>query len=75
MPYASTSTKSCNLTVPPASNAAAALESPGAEQSDDVIRVMTAIAAGTLIELWKFLGCSQAAASTVRKEIAKAIEQ
>jgi hypothetical protein len=56
------------------SNAVAALESPATEQPDDVTRVVSAIAAGTLrptvIEIRKFLGCSQATAAAVRKQIA-----
>jgi hypothetical protein len=60
-----------------ASNAVAALESPATEQPDDVTRVMTAIAAGTLrgtvAEIRRFLGCSQSTAAAVRKQIA--IEQ
>jgi HAMP domain-containing protein len=54
-----------------ASNAVAALESPVVEQPDDITRVMTAVAAGTLrstvSEIRKFLGCSQARAAEVRK--------
>ncbi len=54
-----------------AGNAVAVLESP---ETDDVTRVAAAIAAGTLrgtvIEIRKFLGCSQATAAAVRKQIA-----
>lgn len=59
-----------------ASNAVAALESPTDDQSDDVTRVVTAIAAGqlraTVTEIRKFLGCSQATAAAVRKQLAEA---
>jgi hypothetical protein len=65
--------------VTPSSNAVAALESPDAEQADDVTRVTTAIAdgklRGTVAEIRRFLGCSQATASVARKQIAAAIEQ
>lgn len=57
-----------------ASNAVAALESPATEQQDDVTRVAAAIAAGklrgTVAEIRRFLGCSQATAMSVRKQIA-----
>jgi hypothetical protein len=57
--------------VTPAGNPVAALESPA---TYDVTKVMTAIAAGalrpTVIEIRKFLGCSQATAAAVRKQIA-----
>lgn len=59
--------------VTPASNAVAALESSDSEQPDDVTRVMTAIAAGDVraivTQIRKFLGCSQAKASAVRKQL------
>lgn len=58
------------------SNAVAALESPVAEQADDVTRVRNAVASGalrsTVAEIRKYLGCSQATAMTIRKQIAEA---
>jgi hypothetical protein len=74
--------------VTPESNAAApamtaAAESspmlslPGIEQPDDMTRVTAAIAAGelrgTVAEIRKFLGCSQARAAAVRKQLARQI--
>ncbi|MFL9936368.1 hypothetical protein P0D88_46930 [Paraburkholderia sp. RL18-103-BIB-C] len=57
-----------------ASNPVAAIQSPATEQPDDVTRVITAIGAGqlrgTVMEIRKFLGCSQATAAAVRKQIA-----
>jgi hypothetical protein len=56
-----------------ASNEVAAPESPEIESPDDVTRVREAVAAGTLrgtvIEIRKFLGCSQATAAAVRRQI------
>ncbi|WP_434663537.1 hypothetical protein P5W99_24585 [Paraburkholderia sp. A3BS-1L] len=49
------------------------LRLPVVEQTDDVTRVMTAVAAGqlrpTVIEIRKFLGCSQSRAAAVRKQL------
>lgn len=49
------------------------IQLPVAEQADDVTRVVTAVAAGelraTVIEIRKFLGCSQARAAAVRKQL------
>lgn len=49
------------------------IQLPVVEQADDVTRVMTAITAGelraTVIEIRKFLGCSQARAAAVRKQL------
>lgn len=57
----------------PPAESAPALESSASEQLDDVTRVMTAVAAGTLrptvIEIRKYLGCSQTRASEVRRLI------
>ncbi|WP_345815331.1 hypothetical protein AAGS40_23430 [Paraburkholderia sp. PREW-6R] len=54
-------------------NAVAVLESPVAEQHDEVTRVTTAVAAGslrpTVNEIRKFLSCSQATAMAIRKKV------
>jgi hypothetical protein len=58
---------------PVAAESAPVLRRPEAEQPDDVTRVATAIAAGTLratvTEIRKFLGCSQSRAAAVRKQL------
>ncbi|WP_296652788.1 hypothetical protein [Paraburkholderia sp.] len=58
---------------PVAVEAAPVLRLPVVEQADDVTRVITAVAAGqlraTVTEIRKFLGCSQARAAAVRKQI------
>lgn len=50
------------------------IQSPGGGRGDDVARVTKAIAAGelrtTVTEIRKFLGCSQARAAEVRKQLA-----
>jgi hypothetical protein len=62
--------------VTPISNAGAPLELVAGDPSDDLTRVATAIASGalrgTVAEIRKFLGCSQATAMVVRKQIAEA---
>jgi hypothetical protein len=49
------------------------LRLPVVEQTDDVTRVMNAVAASTLratvTEIRKFLGCSQSRAAAVRKQL------
>jgi hypothetical protein len=65
------------MPVTPASNAAAAvtpvIQLPVVDQPDDVTRVMTAIATGvlrpTVVEIRKYLGCSQTRAAGVRKQL------
>ncbi|TDG25671.1 hypothetical protein EYW47_05720 [Paraburkholderia silviterrae] len=56
-----------------ATPAAEVLSLPVVEQTDDVTRVTTAIAAGelrgTVTEIRKFLGCSQSRAAAVRKQL------
>lgn len=58
---------------PVAVESAPVLRLPVVEQHDDVTRVMTAVAAGTLratvTEIRKFLGCSQSRAAAVRKQL------
>ncbi|MBB5444611.1 MULTISPECIES: hypothetical protein [unclassified Paraburkholderia] len=58
------------------SNASAPLELVAGDPADDVTRVATAIAGGTLratvAEIRKFLGCSQATAMTIRKRVMQA---
>lgn len=53
------------------------LQLPIVEQADDVARVTAAIASGalrgTVIEIRKFLGCSQARAAAVRKQLGFAV--
>lgn len=62
--------------VTPVTEPAPVLKLSVIEQTDDVARVATAVAAGTLrptvIAIRKFLGCSQATASAIRKQIAEA---
>jgi hypothetical protein len=54
-----------------------ALESPAVGQVDDVTQVRRAVTAGTLrptvIQIRKYLGCSQARAAAVRKQLARQI--
>jgi hypothetical protein len=61
----------------PALEPVPALESPAVDQVDDVTRARRAVTAGTLrptvIEIRKYLGCSQARAAAVRKQLARQI--
>ncbi|RAR51653.1 hypothetical protein C7401_13613 [Paraburkholderia unamae] len=58
---------------PVAVESAPVLRLPVVEQTDDVMRVMTAVTAGelrpTVTEIRKFLGCSQSRAAAVRKQL------
>jgi hypothetical protein len=62
--------------VMPVSNAAAPLQLVAGDPTDDVTRVATAIESGalrgTVAEIRKFLGCSQATAMAIRKRVAQA---